>query len=393
MRHLTTYERKASEAPENKREEGSEALKQDLWIAILLDRIGSRREDNRSDATEHVLKIMVVHDASEEDPVDERTYRSPEKRSSLPRPAKSLTRHIPAAEQEDRPRRPTSDLQWRGIAADCKRVTVLKYFLEALCGQEEPLLAFKGGKYVSMATGPSLNPWTERGKKKESPEKVGDDVIVEAESSLSTSEDGEAEDDIRELRARRSVLTNKLAEQQKRRDKIQAVLQTGGQLQLEVRPYYLVPDTNGFIDHLDGLRTLLRSAAYVLVVPLIVITELDGLAKGQDGFGGGGNHGNGAHVRAVQEKARLAVAFLERGFEAREPGLRALTSRGNQLESHRLPQRGHLRTAGQQRRHHPVLLPPLLQRHRGRPAGDHSADPQRPGPRDIAAFLSWAKVG
>ena len=49
----------------------------------------------------------------------------------------------------------------------------------------------------------------------------------------------------------------------------QAVLQTGGQLQLEVRPSYLVPDTNGFIDHLDGLRTLLRSAAYVLVVPLI----------------------------------------------------------------------------------------------------------------------------
>ena len=64
-----------------------------------------------------------------------------------------------------------------------------------------------------------------------------------------------------------------------------------------------------------------------------VITELDGLAKGQDGFGGGGNYGNGAHVRAVQEKARQAVAFLERGFEAREPGLRALTSRGNQLES------------------------------------------------------------
>ncbi|KAG7239314.1 hypothetical protein INR49_029279 [Caranx melampygus] len=39
----------------------------------------------------------------------ERSYRSPEKRSSLPRPAKSLTRHIPAAEQEDStPTRPTS---------------------------------------------------------------------------------------------------------------------------------------------------------------------------------------------------------------------------------------------------------------------------------------------
>lgn len=78
---------------------------------------------------------------------------------------------------------------------------------------------------------------------------------------------------------------------------------------------------------------------------LSVITELDGLAKGQDNFGGlvgsggrsTGSRGNynvtAAHVRAVQEKARLAVAFLEKGFEAREPCLRALTSRGNQLES------------------------------------------------------------
>ncbi|CAL8282263.1 unnamed protein product [Arctogadus glacialis] len=304
-----------------------------------------------------------------------------------------------------------------GIAADCKRVTVLKYFLEALCGQEEPLLAFKGGKYVSMATGPSLNPWTERGKKKESPEK-GDDVIVEAESSLSTSEDGEAEDDIRELRARRSVLTNQLAEQQKRRDKIQAVLQTGGQLQLEVRPYYLVPDTNGFIDHLDGLRTLLRSAAYVLVVPLIVITELDGLAKGQDGFGGGGNYGNGAHVRAVQEKARQAVAFLERGFEAREPGLRALTSRGNQLESIAFRSED---TSGQQGNNDDVILSCCL--HCVKDTEDvlpETTGTETTGPvrlhrevvlltddrnlrvkaltrnvpvRDIAAFLSWAKVG
>lgn len=78
---------------------------------------------------------------------------------------------------------------------------------------------------------------------------------------------------------------------------------------------------------------------------LSVITELDGLAKGQDNFSGGmgsgvrstGNRANynvgAAHLRAVQEKARSAVAFLEKGFEAREPCLRALTSRGNQLES------------------------------------------------------------
>uniref|UniRef100_A0A3Q2ZN38 Microtubule-associated protein n=1 Tax=Kryptolebias marmoratus TaxID=37003 RepID=A0A3Q2ZN38_KRYMA len=52
---------------------------------------------------------LSVAQQSRERPT-ERAYRSPEKRSSLPRPAKSLTRHIPAAEQEDNstPSRPTS---------------------------------------------------------------------------------------------------------------------------------------------------------------------------------------------------------------------------------------------------------------------------------------------
>lgn len=58
-----------------------------------------------------------------------------------------------------------------------------------------------------------------------------DDVIVEAESSLSASEGeeeaeeaGDSESDIRQLKARRHVLANKLAQQQKRRDKIQVII-------------------------------------------------------------------------------------------------------------------------------------------------------------------------
>ncbi|XP_028255215.1 microtubule-associated protein tau-like isoform X2 [Parambassis ranga] len=56
---------------------------------------------------EHHQPLSVAHQSRER--TTERAYRSPEKRSSLPRPAKSLTRHIPAAEQEDNstPSRPT----------------------------------------------------------------------------------------------------------------------------------------------------------------------------------------------------------------------------------------------------------------------------------------------
>ncbi|XP_064880059.1 telomerase-binding protein EST1A-like [Oncorhynchus nerka] len=313
------------------------------------------------------------------------------------------------------------------IAADCKRVTVLKYFLEALCGQEEPLLAFKGGKYVSMATSPQPGrPGDARSRQDSQTERESDDVIVEAESSVSDGDDG-SEDDIRELRARRSALTNKLAEQQRRRDKIQAVLQTCGQLELEVRPLFLVPDTNGFIDHLTGLKTLLQSGTYIVVVPLIVITELDGLAKGQEscdgsgsGRGGSGSRGNAGgggptHARSVQEKAKVAVAFLERGFEAREPCLRALTSRGSQLESIAFRSED---TSGQQGNNDDVILSCCL--HYCKDEAKSLMPAQTNGPvrlrrevvlltddrnlrvkaltrnvpvRDIPAFLTWAKVG
>uniref|UniRef100_A0A3P8TUW2 Telomerase-binding protein EST1A n=1 Tax=Amphiprion percula TaxID=161767 RepID=A0A3P8TUW2_AMPPE len=320
------------------------------------------------------------------------------------------------------------------IAADCKRVTVLKYFLEALCGQEEPLLAFKGGKYISVATSPLNHSIDTRSRQDSLTEKEADDVILEAESSLSASEEeedaeeaGDSESDIRQLKARRHVLANKLAQQQKRRDKIQEVLQTSGQLELEVRPLFLVPDTNGFIDHLGGLKKLLQCGTYIIVVPLIVITELDGLAKGQDTFGGGmgsggrgtGSRGNynvsAAHVRAVQEKARLAVAFLEKGFEAREPCLRALTSRGNQLESIAFRSED---TSGQQGNNDDVILSCCL--HYCKDKAKDFMPHQRNGivrlqrevvlltddrnlrvkaltrnvpVRDIPAFLSWAKVG
>ncbi|KAI5608201.1 telomerase-binding protein EST1A, partial [Silurus asotus] len=171
-----------------------------------------------------------------------------------------------------------------------------------------------------------------------------DNCMIMEDISLSTSEgeidegmdDNDDENDIRELRARRCALVHKLAEQQKRIEKIKAVLQTGSQLELQIRPFYLVPDTNCFIDHLEGLKRLLVCGTYILVVPLIVITELDGLAKGQECKNvdsRGPCQDSAAHARTVQECAKAAVYFLEKSFEAREPGLRAITSRGNQLES------------------------------------------------------------
>ena len=52
-----------------------------------------------------------------------------------------------------------------------------------------------------------------------------------------------------------------------------AVLDDTGQhnrrIEIEVRPLMLVPDTNCFIDHLDGIKSLLASKKYTIVVPLV----------------------------------------------------------------------------------------------------------------------------
>ncbi|XP_030328785.1 telomerase-binding protein EST1A isoform X4 [Strigops habroptila] len=218
------------------------------------------------------------------------------------------------------------------IAADCKRVTVLKYFLEALCGQEEPLLAFKGGKYVSVAPVPDAmgkEMGSQEGKQLE--DQKEDDVRIEAFEDDSEAEGSGGEMDIKELRAKKQALARKVAEQQRRQDKIQAVLKDQSQMrqmELEIRPVFLVPDTNGFIDHLSSLITLLDCRKFILVVPLIVINELDGLAKGPEM-----EHRAAGYARQVQERARKSIEFLEERFESRDNCLRALTSRGNELES------------------------------------------------------------
>lgn len=88
-----------------------------------------------------------------------------------------------------------------------------------------------------------------------------------------------------------------------------------------------------FIFHVYVIKGLNSFKVYLFPVAChLVITELDGLSKGQE-CRDLDSIGETAHARMVQEFAKAAVAFLEKGFEAREPGLRALTSRGNQLES------------------------------------------------------------
>ncbi len=56
--------------------------------------------------------------------------------------------------------------------------------------------------------------------------------------------------------------------------KQQAILSERVQVELEVRPKYLVADTNCYIDHLDALIRLTREKHYTLVAPLVGTSNL-----------------------------------------------------------------------------------------------------------------------
>ena len=63
--------------------------------------------------------------------------------------------------------------------------------------------------------------------------------------------------------------------------------------------------------------------------PFAVITELDGLSKGSKE----GQYDSFEHAEKVRKRAQSTVEFLEREFEARNSHLRAITSKGNVMDT------------------------------------------------------------
>ncbi|CAH0406478.1 unnamed protein product [Chilo suppressalis] len=86
----------------------------------------------------------------------------------------------------------------------------------------------------------------------------------------------------RRLLRRKEQLESRKATLERRRQRMQEILRGGWvSVEVEVRPRWLVPDTNCFIDHLALLQAVANTPAqpYTLAVPLVVMTELEGLKK------------------------------------------------------------------------------------------------------------------
>ncbi|KAF7418327.1 hypothetical protein HZH68_000980 [Vespula germanica] len=108
-------------------------------------------------------------------------------------------------------------------------------------------------------------------------------------------------------------------------------------VEIEVRPRQLVPDTNCFIDYLPQLQSITKATSgaqpiYTLMVPLVVLNELEGLARGADARDcppASRATLDPEHVARVAESAKAALAFAR----SRNPAIRCLTTRGTVLTS------------------------------------------------------------
>ncbi|XP_046992252.1 telomerase-binding protein EST1A [Schistocerca americana] len=212
---------------------------------------------------------------------------------------------------------------------------------EFLCGVDPPVLKLQKidgetSEYVSVVdtlgsgtllTGAQLTP----------------DLRMESFSDDEDDEDGAAaatgdsdvslnsvSQDMRNLLNRKEQLERDSYSQQQYRQYVQAILRDAVVLvEIEVKPHYLVPDTNCFIDYLPLLQKIAQTMSnlkhlYMLMIPLVVLQELEGLARG-------GPRGDlpAEHVARVAEAARTALSYIR----SRPGGVRCVTSQGNVLVS------------------------------------------------------------
>ncbi|XP_078480958.1 telomerase-binding protein EST1A isoform X1 [Ciona intestinalis] len=206
---------------------------------------------------------------------------------------------------------------------DCVRLNLIRDFLEYLCGMEEPLLAFKQGRYVALVESKPVECIVNDGG-------YIQDMIEADLQDVDTSfeeEQPDSENEFSELKAYRDSLQRTRDVHEKRRNQIQASLDAAGSKnkKMYVTPKSLIPDTNCFIDHLDMISDLMDHGQFIVCVCLVVLTELEGLAQE--------SKGNTEHNRRVHANAAASLRFIQEKFTSRHGALRALTNQGSALDT------------------------------------------------------------
>ena len=229
---------------------------------------------------------------------------------------------------------------------DSERISKLFELADLLRSTEPCLLAFNGEVYKCVshqieANQAETETETEIGDRAEAEvsEEESDDVIVEEEVDDTSSEKEESmvveapeemDGSVSVLIARKQELAARVAQQQRREKGVQEIIeQQKAQKQdtIRIKPKFLVPDTNCFIDELNLIEQLAKAPAYTLAIPLVVFNELDGLAKGTEA------PVNAKLAEKVMLHARNGTVFISDCFKSKGSNICLLTSSGNLLST------------------------------------------------------------
>ncbi|KAG5684203.1 hypothetical protein PVAND_013442 [Polypedilum vanderplanki] len=111
-----------------------------------------------------------------------------------------------------------------------------------------------------------------------------DEIGKDKETTVDLKKNHNDAAEIRRLLRRKDELERKHKMQEKYNERLQDILaKSMVALHIEVRPRYLIPDTNCFIDDLNLIKSIANaydSLHYQLMIPITVIAELEGLGRG-----------------------------------------------------------------------------------------------------------------
>ncbi|XP_023013335.2 uncharacterized protein isoform X1 [Leptinotarsa decemlineata] len=206
-----------------------------------------------------------------------------------------------------------------------------------LCGVDPPVLKLEieddVREYVSVVCSPNS---------RDSPPAAielvrNNDILLESfsdEDEVTTDKEKityDAPTEIRDLLTRKVELEKRKRSHDLHMQRVKKILsQSVVSVHMEVRPKYLVPDTNCFIDHLDGIQIIAQSHCYTLMVPIVVLSELEGLSRGGKAPTPDSRTSlDPQHIIKVAGSAKNALDFLK----TRHSSLKCVTTKGAVLAS------------------------------------------------------------
>ncbi|CAF2533787.1 unnamed protein product [Rotaria sp. Silwood2] len=224
-------------------------------------------------------------------------------------------------------------------AKDSKRIIRLCFFADYLCGLKQPIFIYDVQQKTYHPALKSLI-HSERSK---SPTNNNQNSSVDHEyntnepiSPLSNSNsiDPSSPDsivngiDMKELKRKKRQLEHQLAEKQKQEQVVKDILNTSRLIEIEVIPRFIVLDTNCFVNYLPIIYKLIKQGRFIIIIPLIVICELDKLSVttivDDDSY---------EHAEMVRRQSIQAVKMIEECFASKERRVQAMTGEGTVLDS------------------------------------------------------------